>query len=297
MAMRQSSSHSEHLSRFQKGKLVDSGYIPTTGERAKELCRQGPNALCNLSQKKSIARECLQLKVGIMNDANAAANGSDLPIETEKFFLALKNRNTIKNMPNATLASLLSQFTEIVTILNEHILQLELAKASTMRMTRQGANEKQKSLSAKELLYKSIIGLKKKIDATIRLSINNAGADTRNYLVTGIKLESSMVGRSFNRALVPTDPGHWKCIYCGCFSINTVPEDDGLIERNDILISNFEVLDKVWKTFQQAKEQAENAGLLLPSNPTNPFNGNTIRGRLRHQKATQLNLLACCVVA
>ena len=55
-------------------------------------------------------------------------------------------------------------------------------------------------------------------------------------LSSGLKLEASMTGRSFDPALVPTDPGHWKYIYCGCFSINTVPEDEGLVERNDLLI-------------------------------------------------------------
>ena len=44
-----------------------------------------------------------------------------------------------------------------------------------------------------------------------------------------------MVGREFDKALIPKDPGHWNCAYCGCMSTNTVPEDAGAVDRNPAL--------------------------------------------------------------
>ena len=63
-----------------------------------------------------------------------------------------------------------------------------------------------------------------------------------------------MIGRQFDPSLIPSDPGHWRCDYCGCQSVNTVPEDGGLIDRNDRLILKFDTLDKIWKKFQADKE-------------------------------------------
>ena len=123
-----------------------------------------------------------------MDDASTAANGSDLPLATGVFFVALKNCNTIKNMPNTDIAFQLANFMDIVIIISNHIQQQDLAAASAPRLTWQGASEKQKSLSPKEILYKSLLKLKKKVDTTIRSSLNNAGSDTRNFLVTGSSL-------------------------------------------------------------------------------------------------------------
>ena len=92
---------------------MNSGYIPTPGKHAKELVYQGPKVLCNITQKKNISSDCFQLKSTIMDDAATAANGSDLPSATGKFFVALKNRNTIMNMPNADIAFQLANFIDI----------------------------------------------------------------------------------------------------------------------------------------------------------------------------------------
>jgi len=105
-----------------------------------------------------------------------------------------------------------------------------------------------------------------------------------------------MISCSFDRALVPANLAHWECIYGACFSINAVPEDEGPIERNDLLISAFDVLDKIWKAYQQAKYHAEYVGLELP--PSLQIHSMVIQqtGYIRLIKGMQLNLPARCVV-
>jgi len=45
-----------------------------------------------------------------------------------------------------------------------------------------------------------------------------------------------MVGREFDPSLIPTDPAHWNCAYCGYFSTNTVPEDAGAVDMNSDML-------------------------------------------------------------
>ena len=70
--------------------------------------------------------------------------------------------------------------------------------------------------------------------------------------------------------------------------MDTVLEDDGLIDRNDRLILKFDTLDKIWKKFQADKEHIELGGLHPPSYPINPFNGNEMKRAPSAPKSDQI---------
>ena len=80
--------------------------------------------------------------------------------------------------------------------------------------------------------------------------------------------------------------------------MDTVLEDDGLIDRNDRLILKFDTLDKIWKKFQADKEHTENGGLPPPPYPINPFNGNEMKRVPSTPKSNQIEsprLLCGCI--
>ena len=113
----------------------------------------------------------------------------------------------------------------------------------------------------------------KRVDHNIRTALNDAG-NGPDYLVKGLKLPLAMVGRGFDPTLVPEDPAFQRCPYCSCWSVNIVPEDKDVPEKNRRKIYEAEELAKIWNDFEIKRKAAMNAKLPLPDWPTNPFSKN-----------------------
>ena len=136
---------------------------------------------------------------------------------------------------------------------------------STRRTRRANAEEEEAPTRA---LYRELFDLRRKVDAKARTNMANSANDS---VLKGIKLPLALSGRGFNPSLVPADEKLRKCPFCKHESLNSVPEDEGYVARNDEKQRQYNEALAIWENYLKEKAAAEAAGRDLPPKPTNPY--------------------------
>ena len=272
MAVLQSNDYKKNLAIFRPtGASANRGYEPTESQLREVLEKQGAKAIGGSSkQKKALAVRFYELQKEILKDVYAvdSSNRTDLASETKKIFSAWSSKKKINNIVKKEIAANMLKVFHIVAIIDAHLREKEYA--TSIRVTRADVEKKKYNKSKKDQLYEDILQLKEEVTNEACKRANESQPNSQNYLIRGEKLESSMVGREFDRSLIPKDSAHWDCAYCGCMSTNTVPEDAGAVDRNTDIIAYWKLCDKLWSTYQERRKKAQDAGLPEPLPPKKP---------------------------
>jgi len=210
------------------------------------LEKQGAKAVGDSSKnKKALAWRFYELRRKILKDVQSLDSSSrtDMALEANKIFSARGSQNKINNTVKKEIAASLVQVIDIVAIIDAHLKEKE--GASDVRVTKGDARKKTANKSKKQQFYDDILQLKEDVVKVAYKKANESQPNNQNYLIRGEKLDTNMVGREFDPSLIPTDPAHWNCAYCGCFSTNTVPEDAGAVDRNSDTIAYYKLCDKL----------------------------------------------------
>ena len=248
----------------------ESAYVPSPMERIQELKKQTNGAVCKLPAKKALANRFVKLKRAIYDDVKSAdpTESTNLKERLDQIFNAWRNPTAIRGMCNDTHSKMLVMMMDIVDVIVEHLKD----RAADIVATRTRGGSRVGNQDPKQILYSDLQAIQRKTDRRICEALNN-NPDLDNIL-KGLPLPASMVGRQFDPTRVPSDPALQRCPFCNHRGLNTVPEDDGLEERNAAQVSQYDDLMRIWNGFVQAREATNNAGEPPPSWPTNPYKNN-----------------------
>lgn len=169
----------------------------------------------------------------------------------------------IKNGKKEDLADELLRLTNIFETVDV-TLRERAGSESRVRTRRANTEEEEAPTRA---LYRELFDLRRKVDAKARSNMANSANDS---VLKGIKLPLALSGRGYNPSLVPADDKLRKCPFCNHESLNSVPEDEGYVARNDQKQRQYDDELAIWENYLKEKAAAEAAGRELPPKPTNP---------------------------
>ncbi len=236
---------------------------------------QKEDALCKWKRKAQLANEFLELKGQIDDDIAAVdPNGTtDLNTLVEEIYTHWRSSSAIKIMKNDDHTSCLVRMMDVANILFTMLIDLCEEQRTLVRATRL-AQQNSTDKTPTDEYYEKILVLKTECDARITRRVMDEIESDSGKILKGLKPTLQMIGRRFDPSRVPDDPLEWNCPFCGHMSLNTVEEDDGLVERNAELYRKWGILNAKWDAFERDRQEANNSGSQPPAWPTNQFNGN-----------------------
>ena len=233
-------------------------------------------AVIKLTAKKGLFNRILELKDAINADINTIDPNtrSDTGTKFHAIFGKrgpLSSGNKIKGITNEDASAQILVLNDIFAIIDNELKEQADAQRATTRVTRR---QSEVELTSTQKLYQEVMGIVNDVDVRIRTALNNPGNES---VLKGLTIPQSMQGRTFLSSRVPTDPALRTCAFCGCQSTNTVPEDDGLLDRNSAKYDRLQKETEIWNKFKKLKDayDADTTGTLdKPDYPLNPFNEN-----------------------
>ena len=240
--------------------------------------KKGDNkAVIKLADKKALFNRILQSKDDINADIDTIDPNtrSDTGTRLHAIFGApngpLSSNNKIKNVTNEVASAKILVIFDLFATIDNELKDHENAQRAATRVTRGRSGVE---LTPTQKLYQEVIGIVNDVDIRIRAALNNRESES---ILKGLQIPQSIHGRTFHPSRVPSDTALQTCVFCGCQSINVLPEDDGLLERNAAKYGRHEKETEIWNKFRKLKEAYDNdttGTLTKPDYPLNPYNGN-----------------------
>ena len=189
----------------------------------------------------------------------------------------LSSMHRIEHMTKKEASSVVVSLFEMMTVIHG-------------RAVGEQAMTRNRKLSPLQAVVVSFTSLLEKVDAEIHRMINDVEGDT---LLKGLPLGPQAKSMRFDPALVPEDRAHQCCPFCGLYSLNLCPENEGMEERNEAKLERYRAKMEIWDRYQQMKKAAETAGDPAPPEPNYRGDKMTRKPRKPGTKDLESPLVQC----
>ena len=278
----------------QAGKIVDPPVfnpmegmksLITNDDRIQVLLNQSQVTgllLCDKKRTLLIRFWDLQFDIFEKTQLFDVAYGSDLSTQIKNKMP--KSKNKINKATNPTLAKYVTDLFEPFSVLHTFMLEND----TVGRKLR--SDEKKDSVLA---LAETFVNLKEKVDNRICEKMQNDSNPLSKWMV---RLTDEQRERCFDRARIPVDPAHQKCLVCGLSTINEPIENEEVLRHNRKVDEVFESKMKAWNAFLEQKERSKktnNQNEPKVSWPKDPTEKGKLMKRMPKKGAYKCQVLQC----